>query len=102
MEREAVTIRFPSDLLAKVRSLKEGNESLNDLVVEAVEHLLQKKYSLEDLRKTHPRAYAPWSKDEDERLRQRYEQGVTINNLSIEFERQPGGIRSRLTKMGLR
>jgi hypothetical protein len=43
MEREAVTIRFPSDLLAKARSLKEGNESLNDLVVEAVEQEVRRR-----------------------------------------------------------
>lgn len=43
MEREAVTIRFPSNLLAKARSLKEGNESLNDLVVEAVEQEVRRR-----------------------------------------------------------
>ncbi|MBW4626759.1 MAG: hypothetical protein KME49_14975 [Brasilonema octagenarum HA4186-MV1] len=43
MEREAVTIRFPSDLLAKARSLKEGNESLNDLVIEAVDQEVRRR-----------------------------------------------------------
>ncbi|MEH2236951.1 YlcI/YnfO family protein [Nostoc sp.] len=37
MEREALTIRFPADLLVKAKKIKEGNESLNDLVVEALE-----------------------------------------------------------------
>jgi hypothetical protein len=37
MEREAVTIRFPADLLAKAKKLKFVSESLNDLVVEALE-----------------------------------------------------------------
>ncbi|NJM71529.1 MAG: hypothetical protein HC862_15600 [Scytonema sp. RU_4_4] len=32
-----------SDLLAKARSLKEGNESLNDLVVEAVEQEVRRR-----------------------------------------------------------
>jgi hypothetical protein len=36
MEREAVTIRFPADLLAKAKKLKFVSESLNDLVVEAL------------------------------------------------------------------
>lgn len=62
---------------------------------------LKKKYSIKDIQKTHPRAYERWTKTEDERLRQRYKQGVTINNLAREFQRKPGGIRSRLKKLGL-
>lgn len=37
MEREALTIRFPAKLLQKIRALKRENESLNDLVVQALE-----------------------------------------------------------------
>ncbi|MHC5822193.1 MAG: YlcI/YnfO family protein [Nostoc sp.] len=37
MEREALTILFPADLLVKAKKIKEGSESLNDLVVEALE-----------------------------------------------------------------
>lgn len=37
MEREALTVRFPSDLLAKARKLKDDGESFNDLIVEALE-----------------------------------------------------------------
>ncbi|WP_334898486.1 YlcI/YnfO family protein [Nostoc sp.] len=37
MEREALTICFPPDLLAKARKLKEGSESFNDLIVKALE-----------------------------------------------------------------
>ncbi|MBE9007183.1 hypothetical protein IQ259_19455 [Fortiea sp. LEGE XX443] len=37
MEREALTIRFPAKLLQKIRALKREDESLNDLVVQALE-----------------------------------------------------------------
>jgi hypothetical protein len=37
MKREALTIRFPVELLQKIRALKRDNESLNDLVVQALE-----------------------------------------------------------------
>lgn len=57
--------------------------------------------SLEKIRKAHPRAYEPWAKVEDERLRQCYEQGAAIRDLAREFQRQPGGIRYRLKKLGL-
>ncbi|MGM3305083.1 YlcI/YnfO family protein [Anabaena sp. WFMT] len=43
MEREALTIRFPSELLAKARKLKEGRESFNDLIVEAVEREVRRR-----------------------------------------------------------
>ena len=43
MEREAVTIRFPADLLAKARNLKDGSESFNDLVVKAVEQEVRRR-----------------------------------------------------------
>jgi predicted Holliday junction resolvase-like endonuclease len=63
--------------------------------------LPQKAYSIKDIQETHPRAYAPWTKTEDERLRQCYKQGGTINDLAREFQRKSGGIRSRLKKLGL-
>ncbi|WP_315789774.1 YlcI/YnfO family protein [Fischerella sp. JS2] len=37
MERETLTIRFPAQLLQKIRALKRDDESLNDLVVQALE-----------------------------------------------------------------
>jgi len=37
MAREALTIRFPAELLQKMRALKQADESLNDLVVHALE-----------------------------------------------------------------
>ncbi|MBW4564446.1 MAG: hypothetical protein KME32_25575 [Mojavia pulchra JT2-VF2] len=43
MEREALTIRFPPDLLAKARKLKESSESFNDLVVEALEREVRRR-----------------------------------------------------------
>ncbi|GAX42510.1 hypothetical protein NIES4075_35110 [Tolypothrix sp. NIES-4075] len=43
MEREAVTIRFPADLLAKAKKLKFVSESLNDLVVEALENEVRRR-----------------------------------------------------------
>jgi hypothetical protein len=35
MEREAVTIGIPADLLHQARQFREGSESFNDMVVEA-------------------------------------------------------------------
>ncbi|WP_414751976.1 YlcI/YnfO family protein [Anabaena sp. CCY 9910] len=43
MKREALTIRFPVELLTKARKLKGSNESLNDLVVEALEFEVRRR-----------------------------------------------------------
>ncbi len=43
MEREALTIRFPSDLLAKARKIKDISESFNDLVVDALEREVRRR-----------------------------------------------------------
>jgi predicted CopG family antitoxin len=47
MEKEGVTIRFPLGLLKKAKQLKEGKESFNDLVVEALEREVKRRKTLE-------------------------------------------------------
>lgn len=54
-----------------------------------------------DIRKTYPRAYEHWTNDEEEKLKARYKEGATINDLAKEFQRKPGGIHSRLKRLGL-
>src|SRR5205807_2426109 len=52
-----------------------------------------------ELRKHHPRAYMPWSAEEEQKLRGEYKQGLRIDQLAIKHERQPGAIRSRLRRL---
>lgn len=54
-----------------------------------------------EVRRRFPQAYRSWSGDEEERLLARYRNGATVEELSLEFGRQPGGIRARLAKLGL-
>ncbi|GBL11228.1 Holliday junction resolvase-like protein [Microcystis aeruginosa] len=89
-------VRF--EVVRPETSKQEGARAYDKSSEEA---LPKKSYSIKDIRKTHPRAYEPWTKAEDERLRQRYKQGIVINDLAREFQRKPGGIRSRLKKLGL-
>jgi hypothetical protein len=42
-EREAVTIRFPFELLESAKSFKNESESFNDLVVDAVEREVRRR-----------------------------------------------------------
>jgi hypothetical protein len=59
-----------------------------------------KTYSIAELRKKHPRAYMAWTDDEDAALRF-FEQGSTVRELAEMHQRQRGGIRSRLRRLGL-
>jgi hypothetical protein len=64
---------------------------------------------VEETRKKHPRAYEKWSDEEDENLRQAWEQSADaeesgaakIRTIAADFDRKPGAIRSRLKKLGL-
>ncbi len=60
-----------------------------------------KSYVYEQVRQEHPRAYASWTQEEDNKLRQKYSEIKSIVTLSKIFQRKPGAIRSRLKKLGL-
>ena len=53
-----------------------------------------------ELRKTHPNAYAPWTDEEDKRLRA-LGRKHSVEELTSLFGRQKGAITSRLRKLGL-
>lgn len=57
-------------------------------------------YTLEEKRQEHGNAYLPWEKEADECLIRLYDEGKTIKELAEIFERNNGGIRSRLKKLG--
>ena len=60
-----------------------------------------KTYSLKEIQKIHPKAYEPWTEEEDDKLFAEYKSGKTIEELMEQFGRQRGGINSRLKKFGL-
>lgn len=62
---------------------------------------LEEPKPFEKLREAHPKAYAKWSAEEESRLREAFAAGGSVGALSEAFGRKPGGIRSRLRKMGL-
>ena len=56
---------------------------------------------VEEMRQSHPRAYEPWTSEEDERLREMQSEGLGVSELARDFGRQPGAIRSRLNKLDI-
>jgi len=56
---------------------------------------------LERIRAKHPKAYKPWLPNEEGKLIMNFKGGMKVKELSKILERQPGGIRARLEKLGL-
>ena len=56
---------------------------------------------LAEIRKTHPRAYEPWTESEEGELERLSAAGLSIAELAARLGRQPGGIQSRLNRLGL-
>lgn len=54
------------------------------------------------MRKKYPQAYTPWTNELDDRLEVLYSEGKTTKELCSLLERQPGAIRSRVKKLGLK
>ena len=56
---------------------------------------------MEQLRESHGKAYAPWTEDEENELKRRYQAGETVGAIAVGLGRKAGGIRSRLKKLEL-
>ena len=57
--------------------------------------------NLEEIRRIYPKAYERWTSEEDNQLKGKYLDGVSINELASFLERKPSAIRSRLAKLNL-
>lgn len=61
--------------------------------------LKNKAYDVQEIRKRYPKAYAPWTDEEDNELLKKYKIGISSRELAKIFGRQAGAIRSRLEKL---
>ena len=62
---------------------------------------MQSDSKFQEIRKTHPNAYMPWTKEQDEKLIMLFKQRTSVHTLMNFFGRKKGGIHSRLVKLGL-
>ncbi|MBF9073913.1 hypothetical protein [Streptacidiphilus fuscans] len=58
-------------------------------------------YSVEEIRKHHHKAYQRWTEEDDQLLLDLHDDGQSLEELATALGRQTGGIRSRLTKLGV-
>ena len=59
------------------------------------------QYSVYACQQDFPNAYLPWTAQDDAELECLLSNGATIDELAEHFQRKPGGIRSRIKKLGL-
>ena len=59
------------------------------------------KNNIQEIRKRHPNAYKPWSKEEDDYLRKLVQERKNNREVSDVMGRQTSAIRSRKDKLGL-
>ncbi|WP_324760268.1 DUF3276 family protein [Sphingobacterium thalpophilum] len=62
----------------------------------------KESYTLDDIREHHPKAYRPWSTEDDEKLEALFCERKTVKELANIFERKAGAITSRIKKLELR
>lgn len=62
----------------------------------------EKAYEYEEVRKKHANAYAPWTKEDDDRLERLFADDTDVKQLCEIFGRNKGAIESRIKKLGLR
>ena len=53
---------------------------------------------IEKMRETYPNAYRPWQKEQDDQLKQDFQNGASLADLSKKLGRHEGSIRMRLQK----
>jgi len=53
------------------------------------------------VRRNYPRAYEPWTLEEEQRLVELSQKGLTHDEIASQLHRKPGAIRSRLHKLGM-
>lgn len=60
-----------------------------------------KAYDVKQIRKEYPQAYERWTDEEEARLIENYQSGLSIPDLAEYFQRKPSAIRSRLRRLGM-
>lgn len=57
---------------------------------------------MQQVRKKHPRAYEPWTDEEEAKILELEKQGLSTKEIAEAVQRQPGAISSRLSKIAER
>lgn len=84
-----------------IDSLLGNNINTADDILKQMLPPQQKTNYILEQRALYANAYRPWSTEDDRHLAKLYNEGKTVTELMALFQRNRGGIRSRLRKLGL-
>jgi superfamily I DNA/RNA helicase len=99
--RARVRLYIPETLLPKGFEITSENIQVLNEPVEELSTDQTKSYSVEEKRKTHKKAYAPWNAEADHELQVLAHEGFTVDQIAAHFGRTKGAIQSRLKKLGV-
>ena len=87
-------------LMTLLEGIILSKESLS-AKIDALFSCPQSSNYMERQKALYPNAYKPWHTEDDERLAKLYKEGASIEELMAIFQRNHGGITSRLSKLKL-
>ena len=96
------TVRHKSYTSVRVRSevTSESDPELEDATTPEEKTKMSYHERVDSVRKTKPRAWTAWTVEDEDTLIEGFESGMTLDELADSLQRQVGGIRSRLKRLG--
>ena len=88
-----------ASLLTQTRHISDFFCSIQEFNISLFLRNKDKVFSMEETRKQYPNAYRPWSKADDEKLLALHQRGKSVEELMSIFNRNKGGILSRIKKL---
>lgn len=99
--RARVRLYVPESLVPKgFQPASENICILNEPAAELIPDTT-KSYTVDEKRKHHKKAYAPWNAEADHELCVLAHEGLSVGQMAAHFGRSPGAIESRLKKLAL-
>jgi len=99
-----LALKVNEEILSFDKELKKQSDlALHEMLPKKQEtnKAVPRVHSIEAIRESYPSAYKRWTADEEQQLITGFKSGKSINELSKQLGRKPGGIRSRLVHLGL-
>ncbi|HZK82812.1 MAG TPA: DUF433 domain-containing protein [Humisphaera sp.] len=93
---EQILAAYPD--LTYLDIFRAATEALDKMSQQEANH---PAYQVAEIRKSYPRAYEKWTDNEDRRLRELIDGGLTVARIARRLQRQRGAIRSRIRKLDL-
>lgn len=105
-----IALKVSSEALEIDQELKQKSQEANEKFSNLKERASKRKLNnnkkpksnwhekVAKMRLTHPNAFMPWSKEDDEKLKDLFTNNSSVNELSNLLGRQPGSIKARIKK----